>query len=70
MMRNLMANGNQDPAGSSHINCSIFTKLTFQFMLLKRAYTRIEFERFIAESPFQQAQIEENPIGLEITLQK
>ena len=49
---------------------SVFTKLTFRFMLLKRAYTRGEFEKFIAQSPFHQAQIEETPIGLEITLQK
>jgi ubiquinone/menaquinone biosynthesis C-methylase UbiE len=49
---------------------SISAKLTFRFMLLKRAYTRDEFEKFIAQSPFHQAEIEETPIGLEITLQK
>ena len=49
---------------------SISTKLTFRFMLLKRAYTRNEFEKFIAQTDFHQAEIEENPIGIEITLQK
>jgi ubiquinone/menaquinone biosynthesis C-methylase UbiE len=49
---------------------SISTKLTFRFMLLKRAYTGGEFEKFIAQTPFHQAQIEETSTGLEITLQK
>ncbi len=48
----------------------IFTKLTFRFMLLKRAYTRNQFEKFVSQTEFHQAEIEETPTGLEITLQK
>jgi len=48
----------------------IFTKLTFRFMLLKRAYTRSEFERLVSQTEFHQAMIDETPTGLEITLQK
>jgi ubiquinone/menaquinone biosynthesis C-methylase UbiE len=49
---------------------SVVTKLTFRLMLLKRAYTRDEFERFIAESGFGKSEIQETPIGFEITLLK
>jgi ubiquinone/menaquinone biosynthesis C-methylase UbiE len=48
----------------------IFTKLTFRCMLLKRAYTRSEFETFIAQTEFHRADIQETPTGLEITLRK
>lgn len=47
-----------------------FMKLTFRLVLLKRAYTRGEFKRFIAESGFQRYEIEEAPIGFEISLFK
>ena len=49
---------------------SAFIKLSFRTMLLKRAYRRADFERFIAESGFQKFEIGEAPIGFEITLQK
>jgi ubiquinone/menaquinone biosynthesis C-methylase UbiE len=49
---------------------SMVTKLTFRLMLLKRAYTRDEFERFIAESGFKKFEIQETPIGLEVWLVK
>jgi ubiquinone/menaquinone biosynthesis C-methylase UbiE len=49
---------------------SIMTKLTFRFMLLKRAYTRKNFEDFIAQSGFEKAEIREEPIGFEIWLRK
>jgi ubiquinone/menaquinone biosynthesis C-methylase UbiE len=48
----------------------IITKLTFRFMLLKRAYTRAGFEELISETEFHDAQIEENLIALEIVLTK
>ena len=48
----------------------IFTKLTFRLMLLKRAYTRSEFENFVSQTEFHHADIQENPTGLEITLRK
>jgi ubiquinone/menaquinone biosynthesis C-methylase UbiE len=49
---------------------SIMTKLTFRFMLLKRAYTRREFEQFIAKSGFPPADIRETPLGFEVWLSK
>lgn len=49
---------------------SIMTKLTFRFMLLKRAYTRRDFEDFIGQSGFERAEIREEPMGFEIWLRK
>lgn len=49
---------------------TMLTQMTFRFMLLKRAYTRAEFENLIADSPFGNAQIKESLIGLEISLFK
>jgi ubiquinone/menaquinone biosynthesis C-methylase UbiE len=48
----------------------IITKMTFRFMLRKRAYARDGFEQLIAETGFHEVQIEENLIALEITLAK
>lgn len=47
-----------------------FTKWTFRFMLLKRAYTREQFEEFVAESGCEKYEIREAPVGFEITLTK
>jgi ubiquinone/menaquinone biosynthesis C-methylase UbiE len=49
---------------------SVVTKLTFRLMLLKRAYTRDEFNQFISESGFENFDIQEVPIGFEIWLFK
>lgn len=49
---------------------AIVTRATFRFMLLKRAYTKNEFEGLIAETKFQDHEIEENLIGLEVLLRK
>jgi ubiquinone/menaquinone biosynthesis C-methylase UbiE len=48
----------------------IITKLTFRFMLLKRAYTKGDFDRMISQTGFAQAEIREAHIGLEILLTK
>lgn len=48
----------------------VITKLTFRFMLLKRAYTRSNFEQLIAQTPFRDFQIQENLIALEVLLKK
>jgi ubiquinone/menaquinone biosynthesis C-methylase UbiE len=48
----------------------IITKMTFRFMLLKRAYTKRQFEELISKTKFQNAEIRENLIGLEILLSK
>jgi ubiquinone/menaquinone biosynthesis C-methylase UbiE len=49
---------------------SAFTKLAFRTFLLKRAYTRDDFARFIAGSGFQKSQIDEAPLGFEVWLEK
>ena len=49
---------------------SVFIKLTFRLMLLRRAYTRQEFERLIGESGFQKSEIADAPVGFEIALTK
>jgi ubiquinone/menaquinone biosynthesis C-methylase UbiE len=48
----------------------IITKLTFRFMLLKRAYTKSEFEELISATKFHDAEVREDLIGLEIYLSK
>jgi ubiquinone/menaquinone biosynthesis C-methylase UbiE len=48
----------------------IITKLTFRYMLLKRAYTKSEFEQMISQTKFHHSEIQENPIGFEILLSK
>jgi ubiquinone/menaquinone biosynthesis C-methylase UbiE len=48
----------------------VITKLTFRFMLLKRAYTRNGFEQLIAKTPFREFKIQENMIALEVLLEK
>jgi ubiquinone/menaquinone biosynthesis C-methylase UbiE len=48
----------------------IITKLTFRFMLLKRAYTKKEFEQLISNTKFHEATIGEDLIGLEVRLSK
>jgi ubiquinone/menaquinone biosynthesis C-methylase UbiE len=49
---------------------AIITKLTFRHLLLKRAYTKSEFETMISQTQFADAKIRENAIGLEILLSK
>jgi ubiquinone/menaquinone biosynthesis C-methylase UbiE len=49
---------------------TILTKFTFRFMLLKRAYTRRDLERFLDQTSFGPIEIKENLIGLELSLQK
>jgi ubiquinone/menaquinone biosynthesis C-methylase UbiE len=46
------------------------TKLTFRFMLLKRAYTKSELEQMAAESRFGEAEINESGVGFELTLRR
>jgi len=44
--------------------------LTFRFMLLRRAYTKADFERMIGQTSFRTLEIRETPIGLEVLLEK
>jgi ubiquinone/menaquinone biosynthesis C-methylase UbiE len=48
----------------------IIARLTFRFMLLKRAYTKMEFESMISTTKFRNAEIREDSIGLEVSLSK
>ena len=43
---------------------------TFRNMLIKRAYTKVEMERFVAQTPFRTCRIEEEGIGLNVWLSK
>ena len=45
-------------------------KWTFRLMLIPRAYTKQQFQNFIVESGFVKSEIQETPIGFEITLVK
>jgi ubiquinone/menaquinone biosynthesis C-methylase UbiE len=49
---------------------SVITKLTFRFMLLKRAYTKGDFDRMVAQTRFGSAAIRENIVEMEIALDK
>jgi len=58
-----------DSMDLSAVNAFI-TKMTFRFMLLKRAYTAREFETMISKTNFPIAEIKETLIGLEVSLKK
>ncbi len=45
-------------------------KLTFRFMLIRRAYTKVQFSQLVAQSPFGRYALAENPIGFELWLYK
>ena len=49
---------------------SFIMKWTFRLMLLKRAYTREDFQQFIAQSGFRSSEIQQKDLGFEITLVK
>jgi len=49
---------------------TMMTKLTFRFMLLKRAYTRAQFEQMLSQTKFGPIDIAEGPIGLELSLKR
>ena len=46
----------------------VMTKLAFRTMLLRRAYTRAQFEAMLAQAGFGETRIDESGIGLEITV--
>jgi ubiquinone/menaquinone biosynthesis C-methylase UbiE len=49
---------------------AFITRLTFRFMLLKRAYTAAEIRELAAQTSFKSATIDEGGIGLDINLAK
>jgi ubiquinone/menaquinone biosynthesis C-methylase UbiE len=46
------------------------TKLTFRFMLLKRAYTKREFEQMLAEAKIRTGEVKQDSLGMEATFRK
>jgi len=48
----------------------VITKLTFRFMLLRRAYTKAEFAELASHSKFAGVEVTESPLGLEVLLTK
>lgn len=58
-----------DKAGVGAFNRSL-NKLIFRFMLLKRAYTKKQFEQFVAQTGFRKANIKEFPMSFEVEMQK
>jgi ubiquinone/menaquinone biosynthesis C-methylase UbiE len=48
----------------------MFVYLTFRFMLVRRAYTKTEFQRMISQTSFRRVEIREELIGLEILMEK
>jgi ubiquinone/menaquinone biosynthesis C-methylase UbiE len=49
---------------------AVLTKLAFRFMLLKRAYTREEFEQLLSQTKFERVGVAEDLIGLELSLER
>jgi ubiquinone/menaquinone biosynthesis C-methylase UbiE len=49
---------------------TFLTKGAFRFMLLKRAYTKSDFEQMVSETSFDKVDIRESLTGLEIVLTK
>jgi ubiquinone/menaquinone biosynthesis C-methylase UbiE len=49
---------------------ALMTRLTFRFMLLKRAYTRRQFEELLDQTKFGPVAIQEDLVGLELMLHK
>lgn len=58
-----------DHMGLNPIN-TLITKFTFKTSLIKRAYTRAQFESMLAQSDFQHYEIEETDIGVEVWLHR
>lgn len=58
-----------DSLGLNPVN-SLLTQWAFKFMLIKRAYTKDQFEELAAKSAFGRSKIQENQISLEIWLEK
>jgi ubiquinone/menaquinone biosynthesis C-methylase UbiE len=46
------------------------TLATFRFLLLKRAYTRAQFERMLTDIPFREKEVRNDEIGVELLLRK
>jgi ubiquinone/menaquinone biosynthesis C-methylase UbiE len=70
LKRNASANEISKGIDEMHLSWfnGLLTKLVFRTMLIKSAYTREEFEQMIWEASFTDVKIEENYMGLEISM--
>jgi len=48
----------------------VMTRLTFRFMLLKRAYTEAQFREFFAQSNFRSVDFQKTGTGFEIHFER
>lgn len=58
-----------DAMGLDAIN-KMITRLTFRFVLLKRAYTADQFREFFSQTKFRSVEFQEGPIGFEIRFER
>jgi ubiquinone/menaquinone biosynthesis C-methylase UbiE len=58
-----------DGLGLSFVS-AMFTKFTFRFMLIKRAYTQPEFQTMLRQVPFATTRIDANAIGMEVWFER
>lgn len=49
---------------------SLITKWIFKHMLIKRAYSKVQIKEFVSKTNFRKCNIKEEPIGLDILLEK
>lgn len=49
---------------------SLLTRLTFKYMLVKRAYSQEQFRQMASQTPFRTCELQEDAIGLVIALTK
>lgn len=49
---------------------SVMTKMTFKYMLRKRAYSREQLRDMVSQTPFKSCEIREESIGFEVSLGK
>lgn len=49
---------------------SVLTKLTFKYMLCKRAYSREQWRNMASQTPFQTCEIRDESIGFEVALSR
>jgi len=49
---------------------ALLTRGIFKYGLRRRAYSREDFVRMVAETPFRTCEIVDRPIGMEVWLQK
>lgn len=49
---------------------AFITRMTFRFMLLKRAYSRADFEKMLKQTALEEAEVRQDLIGLELWLKR